>query len=100
WLAASEVDCRFYVERSFLPSDQGLVVLKPRVETKRQKAARGQFAAADMVQEIRCAMRQDERYVGRWPAVGPIKRGAQLPYRDTYGMALLKRTGRNCHHQG
>ena len=71
-LTAGEIDCRLYVERCFFPSDRCFVVLEPGVETKCKEAARGQFAAAYMVQIIRRAMRKKEGHMGRLPNVDVV----------------------------
>ena len=48
-LAAHEFDRRLHIERRFLPAHLTFIVLKSGVETEREKAAAGQFAATDVV---------------------------------------------------
>jgi hypothetical protein len=68
-LATNEFDRCFHIERRFFPTDLAFIVLKSRIEAKREKAATGEFPSRDMAQVIRRAMPDDEGDVWRRPAV-------------------------------
>src|SRR5262249_13690194 len=91
---AREFDRRLHVERSLLPAHLAFVVLEARIEAEREKTAGGEFAAADVVEIIRGAMREHEGDVRPLRPVGMIERGAQTAQRDVLRMAL--RESRSC----
>jgi hypothetical protein len=87
-LGACEIDGAFDVERSFLPADLRFIVLETRIEADSHEAARGKFAASDVVQVVRSAVSDHEGHVGCWSAIGFVQRGAQLAQADILRVSL------------
>src|ERR1700722_17553408 len=53
-----------------------------------------------MAQIIRGTMSDDKGHMGRGPCVRLVKRGAQLPKRNIFRMALGETSARNYHRRG